>query len=327
MVSISSVTVQVECADALDRRTDLLVLKYAQDLYGVDAAVVNRMGRPLLSELPGVADHLVMSGGPYIAATNVLFLGVPSLGTFTYRDIRSFGTRALSVAASEDLWAREICMTLHGVGFGLDEVEAFRAEVAGILDAINTQAIAPLLERVTILERDPKRAARMTSILHKLKSGTGESGSSKPTTQNSWLLNAGLESVGFDSSARPHAFVAMPFDANFGDLFHYGISPPLRATGMICERMDELSFTGDVVDMMRKRIRSARLVVGDLSSANPNVYLEVGYAWAAGAPTILLCDSRSDPLFDVRGQRYLRYTSIRDLEEKLTKELVVLLSL
>jgi hypothetical protein len=90
---------------------------------------------------------------------------------------------------------------------------------------------------------------------------------------------------------------------------------------MLCERMDHSIFTGEIVDLMRKRIASAEVVVADLSGANPNVYLEIGYAWASGVPTILLCDRDTVPAFDVRGHRHLRYESIRDLERKLAREL------
>jgi hypothetical protein len=39
--------------------------------------------------------------------------------------------------------------------------------------------------------------------------------------------------------------------------------------------LDEISFTGDVVLRMKQRIGAARIVVADLTDANPNVYLEL----------------------------------------------------
>lgn len=93
---------------------------------------------------------------------------------------------------------------------------------------------------------------------------------------------------------------------------------------MLCERMDKSAFTGDIVDRMKEMIRTARVVVADISAANPNVYLEIGYAWAAGVPTIVLCDEATEPHFDVRGHRHLRYGSILEVEEKLDRELAAL---
>lgn len=61
-----------------------------------------------------------------------------------------------------------------------------------------------------------------------------------------------------------------------------------------------------------------------MTSANPNVYLEVGYAWGCGKPTILATKEAGDLKFDVQGQRCLVYKSIKALEDMLRKELVSL---
>ena len=51
------------------------------------------------------------------------------------------------------------------------------------------------------------------------------------------------------------------------------------------------------------------------------MFLEVGYAWGKGRPTILLVRDPNELPFDVRGQRCLVYGKIRELEEALAKEL------
>jgi hypothetical protein len=115
--------------------------------------------------------------------------------------------------------------------------------------------------------------------------------------------------------------VAMPFDPKFDDIFYYGIQTPIHARDLLCERMDQSTFTGDVIERMRQRIEEAVIVIADLSGANPNVNLEGGYAWGQRRPTILLINEDEQPRFDVRGQRQLRYRSIRQLEDMLAKEL------
>ena len=72
------------------------------------------------------------------------------------------------------------------------------------------------------------------------------------------------------------------------------------------------------------RIDNAALVVADLTDANPNVYLEVGYAWGRGVNTVLLVAQGDELKFDVRTQRCLIFQSIRHLEELLTAELTSL---
>ena len=78
------------------------------------------------------------------------------------------------------------------------------------------------------------------------------------------------------------------------------------------------------MDRVRERVRTAKLVVADLTEANPNVYLEVGYAWGCGVPTVLLVKDAHHLKFDTRGQRCLPYKNIKGLEDSLTKELKAL---
>lgn len=130
-----------------------------------------------------------------------------------------------------------------------------------------------------------------------------------------------IDSAGHDSVTRQHVFVAMPFDESFEDVFHFGIASPVRAIGLLCERMDQIAFVGDVIERMKERIASAALVIADLSYANANVYLEVGYAWGAGVPCILTCNRKTDLKFDVRGQRCLFYSTIVELEKRISSEL------
>jgi hypothetical protein len=129
--------------------------------------------------------------------------------------------------------------------------------------------------------------------------------------------------VGDASERKPHVFVAMPFTDDLDDLFHYGISRAISEAGFLCERIDASPATGDIVARIRERIETAAFVVAELTGANPNVYLEVGYAWGRDVPTVLL--TRESELaslcFDVRGHRCVTYKSIRDLEHKLTQEL------
>jgi TIR domain-containing protein len=120
---------------------------------------------------------------------------------------------------------------------------------------------------------------------------------------------------------RSHVFVAMSFSKEMEDTYYYGIQRAADANGFACKRIDKESFTGEVLQEMKTGIETASVVIGDLTGANPNVYLEIGYAWGNSIPTILIIKDHHELKFDVRGQRCLIYTSIRNLEELLTKEL------
>lgn len=310
--------------DALKYVSDLLVLKHAQASYGVDAEAVHAAGIDITT-LPRVGNSLLVRKPAGLGARNLLLVGVEPITTFSYHSIRDFSKGALAIAARISPSAREISMTLHGVGFGLDETEAFESEVAGIIEALDQGEYPKSLVTVSILELSQRRVARMRSILASLL-GTDVTG---PAAAESYMgrdkpLHARIDSVGYDSADRPHAFVAMPFSESFEDVFYYGISPPVRAAGLLCERIDQIHFTGDIIDRMRERIASSAMVVADLSDANPNVYLEVGYAWGMNIPCVLVCNRKTGLKFDLQSQRCLFYGSIKDLEKSLSAELAVL---
>lgn len=120
---------------------------------------------------------------------------------------------------------------------------------------------------------------------------------------------------------KPHVFVAMPFAQEFDDVFHYAIQTSVNGAGYLCERADVSAFTGDVMERVKRRIKTAELVIADLTGSNPNVHLEVGYAWGCGKPTVLVTRRVEDLNFDTKGQRCLAYKTIRDLENQLRTEL------
>jgi hypothetical protein len=130
-----------------------------------------------------------------------------------------------------------------------------------------------------------------------------------------------MASAGANSNEKPHAFVAMPFAPELEDTYHYGIQAPVRAAGLLCERVDQAAFDGPIIQRIKERIETAKVVIADLSMANPNVYLEVGYAWGRGRPTVLLVRDVKELRFDVASYRCIVYRSIRELESLLTREL------
>jgi hypothetical protein len=310
------IAIEVVTADALWFDVDVLVLKHAQVSLGVDAEAKRRLGLDLEMDLaPG--RELVLDGPPALGARKVVFLGAPPVEEFGYAEIRLFARRAMSLVKAELPDTKELGLTLHGAGFGLDEIACFNAELAGLGDAINSDAVPPGLERVLILESNERRAERLREHMAEFSDGRQTRGFAVPVgTATRGTTVEDLAPIPSD-----HAFVAMPFSTEFEDVFNYGIAPPVRASGLLCERIDQAVFTGSILDRMKERIRSARLVVADLTDANANVYLEVGFAWAAAVPTVLVHRADSDPKFDVQSERCLSYGNITELEKRLTEEL------
>jgi hypothetical protein len=328
-VDYRGVDLRVVEADVLSYSSDLLVLKHAQANYGADELVIRTTGINA-DDLPASGNELLIAQPAAISYQNLLFIGVDSIRGFGYDSIRDFSRRAVSAASRIRPAVREISMTLHGVGFGLDETAAFEAEIAGIARAIDGGDCPWSLETISFIERNPSRAVRMSNMLVTLlRSPTawpppathGHVELSREELQSQRVIAASV-----DSASRPHAFVAIPFSETFEDVFYFGIQPPVQAAGLNCHRMDQISFTGDIVALMRERISSAEIVVADLTDSNPNVYLEIGYAWGVDVPCVLVCNRASAPKFDVRGQRCLFYNNIKQLQDTLSTEIRNLLA-
>lgn len=324
MSSSRIIRIEVQQGDVLDFPADALVLKYAQALYGADLAVyqyLEEAGRKPAT-LPRTGEVELIHTRGLLKPELVLFVGVVPLLRLGYRQIREFGYRALASLVNQALRVEHVALTIHGPGYGLDEVEAFESELAGVVNAISARDCPANLRRVSFVERNPGRAERLREVLHDLIPGgaISHSGSQALDRLTEQPKNK-LRTAGYTSAEKPRAFVAMPFADSMDDVFHYGIQGPVNSAGFLCERADLASFVGDVMEWVRQRIASAEVVIAELSTPNPNVYLEVGFAWGCGRPTILLTRDAATLPFNARNQKCIEYKSIKQLEEMLRKEL------
>ena len=307
--------------DATKVDVDVLALKYAQSFYGLDAEVAKKLiasGEPRELYSPPPGQSRIVSSPQKISARQILFVGTLPLSEVGYLEIRVLARSFLSELADSGPKTRSLAVTLQGPNYGLDEAEAFQSMVAGFSDAIETNDYPKALDSIIMVEEKPKRAVRLAELLDVLLPGGVLSPKSRVADRNS---RERLRSAGYASSTKPHAFVAMPFAKAFDDVYRYGIQTAVNKAGLLCERVDHTPFSGDVLSRIKKRISTAKLLIADLSTSSPNVYLEVGFAWASGVDCVLLVKDKAELKFDVSGQRCLTYESISELEEKLTHEL------
>lgn len=331
-------TYSVEQGSVLHADADLVALKYAQGFHGADravAGVLSEHGSVDQRDLQlGVGETFLVETNGALRAPLALFVGTRSVGEFHYSDASAFAARVVEFAAGMPSVQR-LAMTIHGVGFGLDEREAFLAGLDGCGQAF-ARVRAPGLNSITFVEIDASRVQRLRQSLDALlpaeRSGSGLDWA-RVGGASGWGVAVGT-SPGDDDmpaplpqelrpelEAKPSVFVALPFTKEGRNLFDYPIQSAAHASGYVCERIDQQVYEGDVLAHIKKRIACASVVVADLSGQNPNVHLEVGYAWGCGRPTVLLLPAGEKPAFDVAGQKQLHFSEFSELEKLLTREL------
>ncbi len=323
-----AIELHVEVGDIRIARADAVLLKHAQGFYGADGAVAKALrGRGVasvqLEVKPGELKIVPTAGA--ITAPNAIFFGTVPLSSLGYHEIRQFPGRALAALGSKIPNLRHLVTTVHGTNFGLDEEESALALVGGLIESWQRGVGPSTLEKVTLIELNEGRAKRLKKVIEEGLSAvpgiTRIDHGLRISRVTQIAQTAPVAHAGVTSQTREHAFIAMPFAPELDDAYHYGILGPVRGAGLLCERVDQSHFDGLIIGRIRERIETAKVVIADLSMANPNVYLEVGYAWGRNRPTILLVRDLKELRFDVQGYRCLVYRSIRELETLLTKEL------
>lgn len=106
----------------------------------------------------------------------------------------------------------------------------------------------------------------------------------------------------------PTCFAVMQFTDEFNVLYQDIIRPICESYGYRVVRGDDFYTSGQIMEDVTQSIRSAALIIADVTPDNANVFYEVGYAHAIGKPTILLSDRKRTHLpFDISGFRTLFY--------------------
>ena len=107
------------------------------------------------------------------------------------------------------------------------------------------------------------------------------------------------------------AFVLMPFEKAYDDIYKLGIKETAAQLDIVAERIDEQIFQEGILDRIYRQIEVADIIIADMSGQNPNVFYEVGYAHAKGELCILMTKDASDIPADLYYRsalnRYLLY--------------------
>jgi len=148
----------------------------------------------------------------------------------------------------------------------------------------------------------------------------------KPTESPEMILLKKESQIEERKERSPNVFVVMPLSSDLDDLYYLGILETARDLNCSCDRVDEIEFVGNIMAKVHESIINSKVIIAEVSSSNPNVYYEVGYAHALRKPVILITKDVSSAPFDSSGYNHIVHRSIRDLRQKLKNRLEAILS-
>jgi hypothetical protein len=132
----------------------------------------------------------------------------------------------------------------------------------------------------------------------------------------------------------PRCFVIQPFDkGKFDKRYDSTFRPAIEAAGLDPYRVDRDPGVAVPIADIEAGIRGATICFADITTDNPNVWFELGFAVAERIPMVLVCsdERKTDYPFDIRHRAVIAYVteSAQDYEElatKITKKLAALLA-
>lgn len=127
---------------------------------------------------------------------------------------------------------------------------------------------------------------------------------------------------------KPSCFVIQQFDdgSTFDKRYSETIHPALIEAGVLPKRADQILGLQPVIEKIENAIKDAAICVAEVSTDNPNVWLELGYALSLNRPTVILCDKsfRQKLPFDIQHRPVIFYrtdskSGYEELEERIIK--------
>lgn len=128
-------------------------------------------------------------------------------------------------------------------------------------------------------------------------------------------------------------FVIQPFDSGTFDKRYDEIyKPTLDQVGLEAYRVDQDPSVAVTIDSIERGIRAATICLADITTDNPNVWYELGYAFASSREVVLVCaSSRTNKYpFDIQHRPVISYSTespsdFDDLRRKITERAQALL--
>lgn len=104
-------------------------------------------------------------------------------------------------------------------------------------------------------------------------------------------------------------FIIMPFGGQFDEYYTEILAPSIQLVGLQPIRADEIYKAGAIINDIMNAINDAEIIIADVTSKNPNVNYELGFAHALGKPVIIISQTIEDVPFDYRHLRTIIYNT------------------
>jgi len=106
------------------------------------------------------------------------------------------------------------------------------------------------------------------------------------------------------------------------------LSPAIKDAGLEAYRVDQDPASTILIDDIEENIRTSEICLADITADNPNIWYEVGYAFANEKPVVMICAKPrpTKPPFDVQHRHIIFYTQdspsdFKKLQREVTERL------
>ncbi len=131
----------------------------------------------------------------------------------------------------------------------------------------------------------------------------------------------------FEREKGKYCFFICPFGNDEVDHnYKFVIGPTVKQHGFEIQRVDEVSHSKTITEVILTSIARSRFVVADLTDIRPNCYYELGYAHALGKPVILLAKDGTERHFDISTYQWNYWKNYEDLQPVFDRAVSAVLS-
>jgi hypothetical protein len=108
-------------------------------------------------------------------------------------------------------------------------------------------------------------------------------------------------------TSKPTAFIIMPLSSPYLEINEQIIEPICNEFNLQADNALKKYGPGLIISDIQKQIAEAKVIISDITTLNPNVFYEVGYAMALNKSPILLAEEATILPFDIKSFRAILY--------------------